>query len=265
MASAKTKARTAPPATPASDYARISQQPWTSLVFIAPMLVLYEIGVLALGSVATRNGADVWLRTLLEMIGIGQYFLLPVLVCGILLAWHYLTRQPWTIRPSVLGWMLLESLVLSWLLLLIAQTQGALFGQISAALTADMTASTGPSGALFSRMIGYLGAGIYEELLFRLMLLPVVIAAIKACGFSPRTSVVAGIVLVSLVFSAAHYKLDFVLGPWHVVTPYGDVWSLYTFTFRFLAGVFFAVLFQLRGFGIAAGAHALYDISVALL
>ncbi len=239
--------------------------PWTSLVFIAPMLVLYEVGVLALGSVATRNGADVWLRTLLDLIGIGQYFLLPLLVCGILLAWHYLTRQPWTIRASVLGGMLLESLVLSWVLLVIAHTQGALLGHLSAALTADITVSTSSGGALFSRMIGYLGAGIYEELLFRLMLLPVVIAAIKACGFAPRTSVVAGIVLVSLVFSAAHYKLDLMLGPWHLVTPYGDVWNLYTFTFRFLAGVFFAVLFQLRGFGIAAGAHALYDISVALL
>jgi len=97
------------------------------------------------------------------------------------------------------------------------------------------------------------------------MLLPVVIAIIKACGFAPRTSIIAGIVIVSLLFSAAHYKLDFEFGPWQIVTRYGDAWNLYTFTFRFLAGVFFAVLFQLRGFGIAAGSHALYDIAVALM
>ena len=114
-------------------------------------------------------------------------------------------------------------------------------------------------------MIGMLGAGIYEELLFRLMLLPVAIAAIKACGFSKRTSIVAGIVIVSLIFSAAHYKLNFALGPWHIATPYGEAWQLYSFTFRFLAGVFFAVLFQLRGFGVAAGSHALYDVAVALM
>jgi hypothetical protein len=34
--------------------------------------------------------------------------------------------------------------------------------------------------------------------------------------------------------------------------------------FRFLAGALFAVVFVLRGFGIAAGAHALYDIYVGM-
>ena len=106
--------------------------------------------------------------------------------------------------------------------------------------------------------------GIYEELLFRLMLLPVVIAAVRACGLSPRASVVIGIIIVSLLFSAAHYRLDLALGPWHLRSSYGDSWSLFTFTFRFLAGVFFAILFQVRGFGIAAGTHALYDIATAL-
>jgi hypothetical protein len=256
---------TSTPATPL-DYWRTSKQPWTSLVFIAPMLILYETGVILLGSVATRNGADVWLRTFLDMIGFGQYFLLPALVCGILLAWHFLTRAPWTIRGRVLGLMLVESLIFGWLLLIIAQAQGAVFGSLSAATTNEILAAASPGGnGLFSRVIGYLGAGIYEELLFRLMLLPVVIAICKACGCSERSSVILAIVLVSLAFSAAHYKLDVTLGPWHVATQYGDTWSLYTFTFRFLAGVFFAVLFQLRGFGIAAGSHAFYDLAVALL
>lgn len=260
MARAKS---TRSPAAPA-DYWQLSKQSWTSLLFIAPMLVLYESGVLALGNVATRNGADVWLRGFLDRIGLGQYFLLPALVCGILLAWHYLTRQPWTVRGKVLGLMLGESLLLGWILLVIAQAQGSLFHELSTSIPAE-TVATGARQATFSRIIGYLGAGIYEELLFRLMLLPVVIVAIQACGFAPRASVIAGILIVSVIFSAAHYKLDFELGPWHVATRYGDVWSYYTFTFRFLAGVFFAVLFQWRGFGIAAGSHALYDIAVALL
>jgi len=248
-----------------SDYLRISMQPWTSLVFIAPMLVLYEVGVLLLGSTATRNGADVWLRSFLELIGLGQYFLLPVMVCGILLAWHYLLRESWTLRRDVLGWMLLESLALAWLLLLIAQAQGSIFAQLEGDTSLAVAASTGAGRGLFSRMIGYLGAGIYEELLFRLMLLPVVIGLLRYAGLRPQASVSAGIILVSLVFSAVHYRLDLAIGPWESVTRYGDAWSLSTFTFRFLAGIFFAVLFQLRGFGIAAGSHALYDIAVALL
>lgn len=266
MASAKTIRQPAAP--PAVDYWRVSKQPWTSLVFIAPMLAIYEVGIVLLGRAASRNGADVWLRTLLDQIGLGQYFLLPVMVCGILLAWHYLTREPWTVRGRVLGWMLLEALFFGWLLLMIAQAQGSIASQLRAAIPIEIPtdASLGADlQARLSRMIGMLGAGIYEELLFRLMLLPVVIAIIKACGFAPRTSIIAGIVIVSLIFSAAHYKLNFELGPWQIVTRYGDAWSLYTFIFRFLAGVFFAVLFQLRGFGIAAGSHALYDVAVALM
>lgn len=262
MAAATRKSTTA--AAPTLDYWQQSQQPWTSLVFIAPMLVLYEAGVIALGSVATRNGADVWLRTFLDAIGFGQYFLLPVVVWGILLAWHFLTRQPWTLSGRVLVLMLVESILFGGLLLVIAQAQGNLFGRLNAVVSGEIMLSTGEGRGLFSRMIGYLGAGIYEELLFRLMLLPVVVVILKGCGLAKRASIITAIVLVSLAFAAAHYKLDFMLGPWHVETRYGDNWSLYTFTFRFLAGAYFAVLFQLRGFGIAAGSHAMYDITVAL-
>ena len=38
----------------------------------------------------------------------------------------------------------------------------------------------------------------------------------------------------------------------------------YVFLFRMMAGVFFALLFQLRGFGVAAGTHACYDVLVGL-
>jgi membrane protease YdiL (CAAX protease family) len=56
-----------------------------------------------------------------------------------------------------------------------------------------------------------------------------------------------------VLFSLAHY-----------VGPLGDTLDLHSFTFRFLAGVFFALLFEARGFGIAAGSHAAYDILVGL-
>jgi membrane protease YdiL (CAAX protease family) len=63
-----------------------------------------------------------------------------------------------------------------------------------------------------------------------------------------------GLVASSLLFAAAHY-----------VGPLGDAFDLYSFTFRTLAGMFFAILFVVRGFGIAAGTHALYDVLVGLL
>ena len=65
--------------------------------------------------------------------------------------------------------------------------------------------------------------------------------------------VVGAIVITSFFFSMAHY-----------VGPHGERFIAYTFAFRFVAGAFFAVLFVFRGFGIAAGTHALYDIFVGM-
>jgi len=104
------------------------------------------------------------------------------------------------------------------------------------------------------KLIGFVGAGIYEEVLFRLMMLPLTAWALRLASFSPRQALVGAVVLTSLLFSTAHY-----------IGPHGQELDAATFLFRFIAGGFFAVLFVYRGFGIAAGTHALYDILVGLL
>ena len=229
-----------------SGYLNESRRPLVCLAFVLPLLVIYEIGVLALGTAAVRNGADVWLRTLLDWTGLGGYWLLPVLTIGVLLAWHHTTHQPWEVRVSTLYGMLLESTLLALCLLVIAHLQGVMLR------IAPVAAKFGDDALrLVGRMVGFFGAGIYEEVLFRLLLLPVVAAAIGWVGGSPRWKRVGSIVITALLFSAAHY-----LG------QHGETFALSTFIFRFLAGVFFAVLFVYRGFGIAAGTHALYDIFV---
>jgi membrane protease YdiL (CAAX protease family) len=236
-----------------ADYWTESARPLVSLLFVAPMLLVYEAGVLLQGPRAMRNGADVWLRQLLELIGFGQYFLLPILTTVILLAWHHTTRQQWRCRSGVLGRMLVESLVFGIVLMMIAQLQGSLFAASASAIslaTGESAASPNATG-LIGHIVGYVGAGIYEELLFRLMLLPTVAASVRLAGGSPRLSIVVAVILTSLVFSAAHYQM---------FTAAGEPFAWFSFVFRFLAGVFFSLLFLYRGFGIAAGSHTLYDI-----
>ncbi len=236
-------------------YWQQSRRPLTCLAFVLPLLVLYEGGVLWLGAQAMRNGADVWLRQLLDLLGFGQYFLLPVLAIGILMGWHHTTRQPWQILPGVLYGMAAECLVLALALVVIAQLQGALLSMFLPAQSdwpvhaSIVPCTLGMTGKLFS----FFGAGIYEEVLFRLIMLPLAVWGLKACGCTTRQSLIAAIVLTSLLFSAAHY-----------VGPLGQPLDPSTFAFRFVAGAFFAGLFVYRGFGIAAGSHALYDILVGL-
>lgn len=233
-----------------------SQRPLASLVFIAPLLAAYEVGVLLLGSGAIRNGADVWLRQLLELAGFGQYFLLPVLCVCILLGWHHTTRQPWEVSPSVLRGMACECVVLALCLRFVLHLQSGLFDPGVASPAASLSAETQETAR---RLVGFLGAGVYEELLFRLILLSGVVWLLRSLEATPATSVLTAALATSLFFALAHY-----IGPHAETLDWHSQWFWFTFLFRFLAGMFFSLLFVLRGFGIAAGAHAGYDILVGL-
>lgn len=237
-----------------------SSRPLVSLLFVAPMLVAYEGVHFLVGPGSLRNGAEVWLQQCLNRLGFGQYLLLPVLTCGLLLAWHHLRNDAWSVRGSVLYRMILESAALGTLLLLLAQFQATLFAAGPGSESAAPLASWAAVRHKATELANYFGAGIYEELLFRLMLLPATAWLVRRAGVSPRKSLVTAIVVTSLAFSAVHYRMDVRLLGWHLHLPYGDPFQWYSFVFRTCAGLLFALLFAYRGFGVTAGTHALYDI-----
>ena len=245
-----------PSGKPWAAYLRESNRPLVSLAFVAPMLLAYEGGLLFWPQ-AMRNGADVWLRSSLEVIGFGQYFLLPMLTCAVLIGWHHINRDRWTVRSMVLYGMVLESMALGLLLLILARTQSIMFSAMQVPV-----ASVEP-GAAGTRVLTFFGAGIYEELLFRLMLLPFCATVLRLSGVSGRLSLIVAVLFSSLLFAAAHYQLDLMIGSWHLKTNYGDPFEWTTFLFRFSAGAFFSAVFLSRGFGITVGSHALYDILVS--
>jgi len=245
----------------AAGYWAESARPMTSLVFVAPLLVVYELGVIVLGPESVRNAADLWLRELLKCAGFGQYILLPALTVVILLSWHHTTGKPWRFTSGVLSGMLVECVLLALGLCLILQLQGAVFeaavGPPGSPVGAPV-AAIDVSGTV-RQTVGYLGAGVYEELLFRLMLLPAVGWTLQRLGTSRRRSVLFAVLSTSLIFAAAHY-----VGDQADALHLTDAAFWFSLTFRFLAGVFFSLLFVYRGFGIAAGTHAGYDILVGL-
>jgi len=250
------------PAPAASGYWHESARPLASLAFVVPLLVAYEVGVLWLGPAAIRNAADLWLRRLLDRFGFTQYFLLPIVACGLLLAWHHLLRQPWRLRWSVLYGMLLESLTFGFVLVVVAGWQSRLFTQVVAASAAG---EPGNGASVAALVVAYLGAGIYEEIVFRLLLLSVAAGISRWIGLSWRASWLAGAAATSLLFAAAHYHVDFTLLGWHFATAQGEVFAWSTFTFRLLAGTTFSALFLFRGFGVTVGTHAAYDLFTLLV
>jgi len=229
-----------------------TRQPFCCLIFLTPLLILYEAGVLWLGGRhpdAIRNGADHWMRDGLSRIGLPQEPLLPALVLVGLLIWHLVGRYRWRLSPDALGGMFAESLLFAFLLVVVGQLTDLLSRQMGIGL-----AITARQHEVATRTLGFVGAGIYEEVLFRLLMLPAAYGLFRMARLKKTGALLLAAVTTSLLFSMAHY-----------IGPNGELFNPFSFTFRSVAGLFFAGLFVLRGFGITVGAHAAYDLLVGVL
>lgn len=117
------------------------------------------------------------------------------------------------------------------------------------------------SQSLLANIITGIGAGIYEELIFRLILICILMMLFQdLMGFEHKNSIVFSVLISAALFSA-HHHIVFVNGQFALTSPFS--WA--EFSFRAIAGVYFAALFAIRGFGITAGTHAFYDIIATIL
>jgi membrane protease YdiL (CAAX protease family) len=244
----------------ASDYLRIVREPRYSLTFALPLLLLYEVLAFSLSRhevAGVRNGADVLLKSLFLALG-GRDGLV---VFGALLlgAGGWLVRRDWRghkLHPSVFGAMALESVVYALAFGFIASTLTTLLlpGLAIPARFSPVALRSDLQWNLLTQLMISLGAGIYEELVFRVLLVSGLAWLMGRIFNWHRTAAAVSAILVgALVFSAFHY-----------IGPYGDDLALGSFTFRAVAGVLFSGLYLLRGFGITAWTHALYDVFLAL-
>ena len=239
-------------------YLRLTRSHTYSLLFAVPLLVLYEVGAALLSRAqesSLRNGADVLLRTLLAAGGIQGTGAFTAVLIGIaaLLIFLERRREKVPLRAAPFCGMAAESVLYA-----------TLFGMVVGTLTQWVLRGAGfrlaiGEGALEGLTMGEgvvlsLGAGIYEELVFRVMLVGGLFAVFRSSGLKAGRAGVFAATVAALVFSAFHY-----------IGPYGDAWALQSFLFRALAGLAFSVLFLLRGFGITAWTHALYDVFLLLI
>ena len=110
--------------------------------------------------------------------------------------------------------------------------------------------------SLLANIVTGIGAGIYEELVFRLILICILIMLFQdVFKLSHENAIILSIMISAALFSA-HHHIDFLSGRPNVVDPFD--WT--RFIFRTIAGIYFAILYAIRGFGITAGTHAFYNI-----
>ncbi len=237
------------------DYWNDARRPLSCLLFLTPWIAIYEAGILMLAETdpeRIRNGADYWMRSLLIHAGLGQILLLPLLVVGVLLTWHIVRKYPWQFRLDTQLGMLAESLLLAIALVMVGQVHQLLFVNLQPD-NVDPRLLTLATGNL-TRAVSFIGAGVYEEVMFRLCLVPIAFYAFKLLEFPPQWAAIMAAGSTAFVFALAHH-----------VGPSADAFNLFTFSFRAAAGMFFAGIFFLRGFGITVGCHAAYDLLVGII
>lgn len=241
------------PLTPnARDYVRFSRTATYSFLAALPLLVGYHVLILV-ANVGSRSqvrvGAEVWITQLLAWVGATGMLALgvAVLLVGLGVLWAE-RKKHIPLRGVYFGRMVVESLAYAVVLaVLIGWVVGLLFA-VAPQLIAAQVAQTG-----WLTMIALsLGAGIYEELVFRVILVGGLFLALhRLTAWERGRAYVIAAVVGALLFSAVHY-----------IGVFGDPFQLGSFTFRFLFGLALNAVFLVRGFGVAAWTHALYDVLV---
>ena len=274
-----------------NSYLERTSRPIYAVFFLLPFIIFYEIGTFlintdVLNQSQIRVVAFVWLQNLLESLGFGGKFAWvapPLAVVVILIAlqitsgkrWHFLFGDilPMSIECILLAVPLIVlTLFLSSSTVLqddIGQADNSAVLIITEPLpscssTADngLSSSSNQVGAdeqsqpLLANIVTGIGAGIYEELVFRLILICILMLLFQdVLRLTHKNSIILSVLISAALFSA-HHHVDFLSGQLNNIDPF----NLTRFAFRTIAGIYFAVLFAIRGFGITAGTHAFYNI-----
>ena len=226
-------------------YLEYTRTPIYSLFFTLPFFLIYEVGIFLTSNEnlsIMRNGADALMRQILSTFGlVGLYWMGAIFFIAIILTF-LVQRKYWydiEIFGNYLIIMVFESLFWS-LLLYFFMSNVYIF-------------LMNPNGEVLIQQITLaIGAGIYEEFFFRVVLI-LLISSILALVFNWNKKINnwLSMIIAAGIFSAFHFIGD-----------YADFFSFKIFMVRFLAGIILGTLYFFRGFGITAWSHSIYDLII---
>lgn len=219
--------------------------PLTSAVLVFPLLAIYQLGILTGHG---QNGVDFITRALIGAAhrDVGNY----LAILGVMLAAYaavlVLLRRRGSFHPRAFVPMLFESAFY-------ALVMGSIILFVMSQFASFVPGLAIGGAAPLDVLVISAGAGFHEELVFRLILMGG-LGWLLSGVMSQRKAWLAALVVSSIVFSLAHH-----------IGPMGEPFRFAAFVYRALAGVFFAMVYQVRGFAVAAWTHALYDVYVLSL
>ena len=228
-------------------YFSTSRSYFYSFLFTIPLFFVYEISILFLSKddiIVVRNGAYFLMRNILESFDIyGLYALGFVFFFGFALSFIFFIKadKKKELKSNFLFFMFIESVLWSFILYLM--------------LSKFMLVLMNPMGKMILQQVTLaIGAGIYEEFLFRVLLIA---GLTRLLGFiflwKQLSRKIVALIISGGIFSAFHFMGE-----------YGDFFSMELFLLRFFAGIILGVLYLFRGFGITAYTHSIYDLIVLI-
>lgn len=219
-----------------------------SYLISLPLLLAYELLIVISQPDTTqmvRISVDVWIKSLFSWFHphVMSITLLLIVTAGAVILYRERSRLP-DLRLKYFGLMILESAIYAFLLaLLISMLVGSLLQLVQPEAVSGFTP--------LQQLALSLGAGLYEELFFRVILVGGLFWLFRRLLSRTKAAYGLAIVLAALLFSAVHY-----------IGAYGDPFTFSSFLFRFLFGLSLNAIYIWRGFGLAAWTHALYDVMV---
>ena len=212
------------------------------VILAAPVFLLYHLGLLI--SPLAANGVDPITRLMGYLAGMST--LVYLLVMGGLLVAYMLWVRRFSrkrrFQPRRFPLVILEAAVYA---VIMAPVAGLLLRKLQ--VLGFPLAGMGP----VDRVVASAGAGFYEELVFRLAGIGILVFVFEARKMKRWLAFLLAALITSAVFSGFHY-----LG------PLADEFSLGSFSFRFVLGLMLAAVYIFRGFATAVYAHFLYDVYV---
>lgn len=243
---------------PVFGYAALSMRPLYVLVFLLPLVLLYEVGSAkfladqAHGTVETIRAHSI-LLVFFQDFGVAGRFLPALALITVLLIWHVLIEDPWKVRPAVLGGMAMESVAWTIPLLVLVALVQQLGSRVGPAAQVDQGVL--PALSWQARTAISVGAGLYEELLFRMIGIAILhLIFVDLARMPEKVGVGLSIVISAAAFAVYH----------DVISARGELQTLQAISLV-AAGAYFGVVYWLRGFGVVVGVHALYDVFVLVL
>ena len=241
---------------PDAGYWAWSRRPLHVLALLLPLIIAYEVGSVLYLTDASRGVVEtIQARGILGdafgVFGAVGLHLPAIVLVVVLMCWHVALRDPWRVRGWHVAGMAGESV--AWTMPLL------IFAILTAPAAPALGSGAVPVEAVFempwqARLTLAIGAGLYEELLFRLILMAVIhFLVVDIAGSKDEVGNV-----VAIIAQAALFAL------YHDVSHPGGGANLGLMAFYFAAGLYFGVLFLRRGFGIVVAVHALYDVVVLL-